>query len=310
MKLGVIIVTYNRLELLKECIEACVNQSYLFEKIFVVDNASTDGTNEYLSTLNYDNLEYKTMLYNTGGSGGFYEGVKFFKEKDIDYTLFIDDDAIIDIDYNKKINEYMINDKNSLNSIVAYSGTVLTNDNIMYEHRRFLKTGFKQRNSSKKDYEAKYFDYELSTFCGVFISNKIIKKIGLPKKEFFIWYDDTEYCLRFKKYGKIRNINEAFLIHKTNIDNSTGYNWKSYYGIRNKYIILEEYYNIYFLYKYILEIYFYIITSYIFGIVKKNSYYRNVSELYKNAFKDAKNKVLGVNEKYTYKKDFGRKNEI
>ena len=38
MKLGVVIVTYNRLELLKECIEACLNQTIPFEKIFIVNN--------------------------------------------------------------------------------------------------------------------------------------------------------------------------------------------------------------------------------------------------------------------------------
>ena len=42
MKYGVVLVTYNRLELLKECVEHCMQQTVPFEKIIVVDNCSTD----------------------------------------------------------------------------------------------------------------------------------------------------------------------------------------------------------------------------------------------------------------------------
>ena len=62
----------------------------------------------------------------------------------------------------------------------------------------------------------------------------------MSKKEYFIWYDDTEYCLRLRQYGGIYNVNAAVLNHKTalpmdekNIFVKT--NWKSYYGYRNRY---------------------------------------------------------------------------
>lgn len=48
MKYTVVIVTYNRLELLKECIEAINNQKKQFDSVVIVDNASTDGTKDYL----------------------------------------------------------------------------------------------------------------------------------------------------------------------------------------------------------------------------------------------------------------------
>lgn len=45
---AVVVVTYNRLELLKECLKQVENQTVPAQKIIVVDNASTDGTAEYL----------------------------------------------------------------------------------------------------------------------------------------------------------------------------------------------------------------------------------------------------------------------
>lgn len=48
MKATVVIVTYNRLELLKECLQCVENQTVKFDNIVVVDNKCTDGTSEYL----------------------------------------------------------------------------------------------------------------------------------------------------------------------------------------------------------------------------------------------------------------------
>ena len=51
MKFAVTIVTYNRLELLKECIQQVLSQTVPFSYICIVDNHSTDGTSEHLDQL-------------------------------------------------------------------------------------------------------------------------------------------------------------------------------------------------------------------------------------------------------------------
>lgn len=296
MKLGVIIVTYNRLALLKECIDACLNQTYSFEKIYVVNNASSDGTKDYLDSLKNKKIEVCNLSENIGGSGGFYEGVKYFKESNLDYILLIDDDAIIDNNYNEEIVKII----NIDNSLSGYSGTVKTNDMIQYDHRKHLKNdkSFVTMNSLKEDYESEYFDYDLSTFCGLYIPIKLINKIGLPKKEFFIWFDDTEYSLRLRKYGKIRNINTTSLNHKTNVSTNTAFTWKSYYGLRNQIYILKKYYSKFELFKFTLSMHIRIIGGKILGFLRNNKYYYNVSNLYKDALNDGLNNKLGKHEKY------------
>lgn len=295
MKLGVVIVTYNRLELLKECIDACINQKERFYKILIVNNASTDGTNEYLQQLNYENLDIINTGSNLGGSGGFYKGIEKAREYDLDYLLLIDDDAILDISYNKKIVRYM--EKNEDN-VCAYSGTVKTNNIIQTEHRKHLKRNFKCINSDLKEYSKEYFDYELSTFCGLYIKMDIIRKIGLPEKDFFIWFDDTEYSLRICKYGKIRNINSTFLNHKTKIANSKGFNWKSYYSLRNQIVIIKKYFSKTTLLKFILSMYKIIIVGKIMQKLKNDEYYSKISDIYQDALNDGLNNKLGKNNKY------------
>ena len=51
MKFGVIIVTYNRLALLKECVSCVLSQTEPFSNICIVDNHSSDGTADWLKNL-------------------------------------------------------------------------------------------------------------------------------------------------------------------------------------------------------------------------------------------------------------------
>ena len=294
IQLGVVIVTYNRKELLKECIEACFQQTVKFSKIIVVNNNSTDGTKEYLDSLKNKNLIVIHSKENLGGAGGFHLAIKEASSLDLDYLLIIDDDAIIDKKYNEYIIPYMNNDE----GVLAFSGVVKTDGNIQSEHRRHMNNHFKCVNSSEEEYKKEYFDYELATFCGLYVSTKIIKKIGLPKKEFFIWFDDTEYSIRILEHTKIRNINKAELNHKTKIAINSGYNWKSYYSIRNQIIILKQYFSKFDLFRFKMNIYIHILYSNLSKILCKSSYYGTVSKMYSDALKDGLNETLGKNEKY------------
>ena len=294
MKLGVVIVTYNRIELLKECIANCINQVLKFDKIFVINNASTDGTTEFLNNLAYDNIMVINSKENLGGSGGFYEGIKIALNYDLDYLLLIDDDAILDANYNDEIAKHIKNDKD----IYAFSGTVMTDGKIQGEHRKHLKRGFKCLDSKEEEYKKEYFDYELSTFCGLYVSMEIIKKIGLPEKDFFIWFDDTEYSLRILKYSKIRNINTAILNHKTKLVANAGFSWKSYYGLRNQIVIIKKYYSKLVLIKNIFKMKKMILGGKILAEIKKNDYYCKVSKMYEDSLKDGLEEKLGKNSQY------------
>lgn len=295
MKLGVVIVTYNRLNLLQECVEACINQEEKFDKILIINNASTDGTTEYLENLKYENVIVINSTENLGGAGGFYKGIEQAQKYDLDYLLLIDDDAILDSNYNKEIVKHIQEDNGK---IKAYSGSVKTGGKIQKEHRKHLKPNFKCVESEDEEYQKEYFDYELSTFCGLYVSMQVIKEIGLPKKEFFIWFDDTEYSLRILKYSKIRNINSTSLNHKTKIANSSGFSWKSYYGLRNQIIIIKKYFSKWTLFRYLTQMRKMIILGKIMAILKRDEYYNRISQMYNDALNDGLKCNLGKNDKY------------
>ncbi len=95
VKICTVIVTYNRYELLKECLDSLLNQTYKTD-ILIVNNASTDGTDIKIKTDGYlknENIIYKELDKNLGGAGGFSFGVKFALDNNYDYVWLMDDDA-------------------------------------------------------------------------------------------------------------------------------------------------------------------------------------------------------------------------
>jgi GT2 family glycosyltransferase len=307
---GVVIVTYNRLDLLRECLDAVLHQTIPFKQIIVVNNCSTDGTKEYLAALSATEKRLNVLNeeVNGGGAAGFYSGLSAISDN-LDYVLIIDDDAILNKDFIQRINENIVDD------IYAYSGAVSTENKIDTTHRRRLTNTvlMTKKDVPISEYENEYFDYDLSTFCGLIVKRKLISRIGLPRKDFFIWYDDTEYSLRIRKHSKIRNINSARLNHKTTISTNQRLSWKSYYGYRNQWIMGHEYSAfpiIYDLYRIIFHIIKIILCS-INAISKPidKIYYRNLVELHRTVIRDVTKHRDGINKKYMWGTDLNTTTE-
>lgn len=240
MEFGVVIVTYNRKTLLAQCLDHVLNQTLPFSQIVVVDNHSTDGSREYLNNLarQQPNLKVFHLKNNLGGAGGFAFGFKKILETSCEWFLIIDDDAMIESTYMEKLARSVEGTK-----YLACSGTVKTDGSIDGLHRRrvgnsclmFLKP------VENAEYEGDTFEYDISTFCGLCIKTSLVRKIGLPRADYFIWFDDTEYCLRFRKYTRILNVNDAVLDHKASTAQAVPVCWKHYYGFRNSIDIGRRY---------------------------------------------------------------------
>ncbi len=231
MNFGVIIVTYNRRELLRECIACAAAQTIPFQAICVVDNHSTDGTREFLDALALPGLEVHHLPENIGGAGGFSYGLSQLSQRELDWILIIDDDAMLERTYIEEIARAIRE-----TDYLAYSGTVITHGAIDTSHRRRLTSRLFMTYAPVAElaYQSGSFVYDISTFCGLVISASLVREIGLPRQEYFIWFDDTEYCLRFHSRSRILNVCRAVLNHKTAAPgNAPVISWKHYYGFRN-----------------------------------------------------------------------------
>jgi rhamnopyranosyl-N-acetylglucosaminyl-diphospho-decaprenol beta-1,3/1,4-galactofuranosyltransferase len=205
-----VVVTYNRKNLLLECLEALRKQTRPIQSIYLIDNASTDGTPELLLEKGYIKelppkdlaepwekefkiknltdgkiikLYYVRMPKNTGGAGGFHEGVKRAYERGYDWLWLMDDDVEPE--------------KNALETLLKYS-TISDfihprrkdkNGNIFpWEGYIDLMTGLRVNLNDISFSTPKGKSYtcvNVGCFEGPLIHRNLISKIGFPNKFFF-----------------------------------------------------------------------------------------------------------------------------
>lgn len=296
MSFSVVIVTYNRLNLLKECIKCVENQSFYAENIVIINNCSTDGTKEYLDSIKKDNIIIYHSSQNLGGAGGFSLGVQEASKLKSKWVVLIDDDAMLDADFLKNISAN--SEKNS--DILSYSGTVMVDGKIDIAHRVRIRNSilYLDYPIPEKEYEEETFFCDTASFCGLVISKELIKKIGMPEKEFFIWFDDTEYSLRIRKYTKILNVNSAIINHKSIFLGNNGFNWKDYYGRRNRLLMIKKHFSkSTFIFNF-FKVWVKCISKSIKYLIDRNEKNLYIKNLCYDSLKDAMNNKAGKNEKY------------
>lgn len=214
-----VIVTYNRKQLLYECICSLLNQTKKLNRIIIIDNASTDGTYELLkdnNLLDIGVIEYLRMDTNTGGAGGFYYGIKKDMEFNSDWVWIMDDDTIPEKDcLEKLINaKLFLEEKNNKISYLASSvfgpnGEVMNVPSISHK-----------LSSNGYEYWYKHLNkglvnIETATFVSILVNKLAIQKCGLPCKDFFIWGDDIEYTSRLSSfYSDAYFVGDSVAIHK------------------------------------------------------------------------------------------------
>ena len=184
-----IVVTYNRLTDLKVCIDALRNQTYKPLDILVVNNGSTDGTKEWLAQQNDVNVINQGNL---GGAGGFYAGMEYMMSHDYEFLVMMDDDGIPE--------------QNEVENLIAAYKTICKDNAailnaLVINKDDHLHTAFSWRRGSNRSNvieelkKESYFN-DIHPFNGTLVHRSIMERIGLIKKEMFIWGDEKEYMAR------------------------------------------------------------------------------------------------------------------
>lgn len=298
--IGIIVVTYNRLQDLKIALKSYDEQSCRPSYIIVVNNNSTDGTAGYLQEWQSMHGDYDkhviTLPTNTGGSGGFYEGLKKALQLEADWIWVADDDAFPDASA-IEVADTMIRDKNVVGEdVTAICGAVLFNGKVDLMHRR----RFSVRNLRLREvpvpldeYEKDWFELQLFSYVGTMLRKDVLQQVGLPKKEYFIYYDDSEHAMRFHKRGRILCFPAIKIVHKISSENqTTSIDWRYYYAKRNKWDFLKTHFSsAVYLSNYFLEI-----LKARWHLMLKRKTVRYTIRL--EAAQDAHNGRLGLHETY------------
>ena len=315
-KIAAVVVTYNRKDLLGQCLDSLLGQSHPLDALYVIDNHSTDGTYDSLlardliaptegrdgepvettkalpksgtgklvcpwafgspdsveatpskgshtrntacgnpykfggATLSLE-VHYVRMPENTGGAGGFHEGMKRAAEAGFDWLWLMDDDLLTAPD----ALEALVRKKNALQSrrekpfflnslVLARDRT--DGDRLAFPLQELTARGYPRmrtyhwRLSEVRDKIADGLYRWACPFNGTFIPVSALAEVGLPNKDFYIRGDERDFLWRAAQRLALYTVIDSKVFHPESGANT--FNWKEYYTIRNM-IVVNRHFN-------------------------------------------------------------------
>ena len=269
-KVSIILVNYNGFKDTVECINSLRHIDYINYDIIVVDNDSEEDY-ELLSD-RYAGSNDITIISsgsNLGFSGGNNIGISYARNQGAEYILLLNNDTLVETDFLTD----MVSTAQQFNNRCAITSKIM----YAYDKKRIWYAGgkfdFKTSRTSvdginEKDSE-KYNKAQKVSFasgCCLLIPIEILEKIGLMNEDYFLYCEDTDYCLRILKAGfEIMYEPKSKIYHKVNASTNKIAGIQTYYLVRNKLFIVKKYVEI----RYKAFAYLYVITETIKRVITR-----------------------------------------
>ena len=206
------VATYNRKVLLVECLAALLDQTHPVERVYVVDNASTDGTEALLrqhGLLDDPRVVHERLERNLGGAGGFARAIDLARATGCDWVWAMDDDAEPTRD---ALAQLVASPSAADPGTAVLAQAVVSPDGSLQLGARGHFRG-RPRPLLAAAYEAAP-ELDFATLVGILVRGSAARATDPPRADFFIWGDDYEWCFRLRAHGSIRLVPGSRIVHK------------------------------------------------------------------------------------------------
>lgn len=231
-QVAVVILNYKVNKDTIACIKSVQKSDYKNIQIIVVNNSSKDGLEDEIKKLS--EITFIQNKENLGFTGGNNMGIKYALIAGADYIFILNPDTIID----KSCISTLVNNINEGDILgpkiyfykshkIWYAGGILDKLNVIGKHRGVDEEDIGQyENKEETDYVSG---------AALFTKKEVFDKIGFFDENYFLYYEDSDFCLRAKKVGfKILYIPEALVYHKNAQSTGLGSPLQDYFITRNR----------------------------------------------------------------------------
>lgn len=236
-----LVVTHNRLELLKRCITH-LQQQTAKPDLLIIDNLSTDGTKEYLTRNNIAHITQE----NTGSAGGWERGINEGWSRGYAFIWMMDDDGFPDADALKILLENKSAETICISSLVVKENA---RQELVFGMPRMNKRGLPVLLASPRKYNSidalpvKDGVYpHAHLFNGALIDLEKIKMLGNVDRTYFMFGDEVDFYFRMRQAGQVCTAVKAMHYHP-DVSQRTIDKKKVYYFIRNTIILNHLYFD-------------------------------------------------------------------
>jgi GT2 family glycosyltransferase len=242
-KVYIVILNYNSYDDTAECIDSLKNIDYPNYSIVIVDNNSTDESQQKLRE-NFKDIYMIFSESNRGYANGNNLGIVYALNSGADYICVLNNDVVVEKDFLCEIIEEFEKD-----SLIGIAGACICD---YYEKDKIQSFGaninlftglaqpsFKGDNYKKLNVESKEVDY-LGGACFV-IKKDVFSKIGKIPENYFLFFEETEFCLRAKKNGfKLVCLKKSRVYHKGSATISKFAGLSYYFLNRNRVVFMRR----------------------------------------------------------------------
>jgi GT2 family glycosyltransferase len=242
---AVVVVTFNRADLLVGMLDGLAAQTRRPDAVIVVDNASTDHTRAVLEERTDLPLTAIHAEENTGGAGGFHRGMKAAYDAGFDRIWLMDDDVV---PAPGCLAELLSHDGPCQMAVREdRSGRLVEKSATRFDLRNPLAVRPKTESIDSRYATRAEMPAEVSldnvAFEGFLVHRRVIDAIGFPDPRYFIFYDDVDFAIRARRAGfPIVAVRDAVLVRQLDFDQQHALDtWKGFYMYRNLFVVHLRY---------------------------------------------------------------------
>ena len=200
VRIGVVIVNYNGLELTRSCLASLSRTHYPNLKIVVIDNGSSDRSVNILS-VEFPSVTFIPLSENTGFTGGNNLGIKWCLENECDAILLLNNDTEIEPAAISFMARHLNNHCMVIPQVRSAQepGVFIGHMGDFDWQKGILEDWFFGRSISNVHRTS--VPVQIGSACCLLIPKIVIESIGFFDEAFFLYYEDTDLFIRAKSAG-------------------------------------------------------------------------------------------------------------
>lgn len=217
---SVVIPNWNLRADLAECIDSLLSSQYPNLSILVVDNASTDGSADYIA-MRYPTVQVIRLTKNHGYAGALNAGIEIAREQPAEFILALNNDTIVPPEAIGRLVRLM--EKEPAIGIAAPKVLYADDPQVIFSlgDRRFrylpLPVGYGYKKKDGPRYK-NVMEFDYVTGCAMLIRTGLIDQIGPFDSSLFMYYEDADFCRRARDTGwKIVCDGDTTILHKAQL---------------------------------------------------------------------------------------------
>ncbi|MCD6149364.1 glycosyltransferase family 2 protein [bacterium] len=200
-KVFVIILNYNGRNTIKECLASVFRMNYPNFEVVIVDNDSRDGSFE-LAKNSFPKAHFIKNKKNLGFAAGSNIGIRFALEKMADYVFLLNNDAVVSKNTLSELIKVAQSEK--LKSAGIFSPVIFKGNTKKIWFAGGKINWLKMRAIHKNKLQVASCKLQVTSYatgCAMLVKKEVFKKTGLLDENFFLYYEDADFCVRAKKEG-------------------------------------------------------------------------------------------------------------